>query len=281
MNLKVSQSGQSISEFIVTMAVLAPLLLTMASFANLLSLSTETVEAGRLAAWQRTVYQPNAEFGFTNADALEKIEDNINGIYLSRNYTDYGPGKELDTSSLPSIVDRDADGGQPVSIRIPTSSVSGTGMATEYTRLSERLGFASGGGTSAALLSPEVSIAIDENYSLFKRVGFENFRQNNYEDMSTPDDLIAGRPQFNMSSHSAMIASSLYAASEEELDSRTGSAAFDGVYNSGDNSGGLGRFEADLLRGFRGAGFDEADLGLGEDGLSTSSGLGGVLPSDL
>ena len=56
MNLKVSQSGQSISEFIVTMAVLAPLLLTMASFANLLSLSTETVEAGRLAAWQRTVY---------------------------------------------------------------------------------------------------------------------------------------------------------------------------------------------------------------------------------
>lgn len=276
------QLGQSVSEFLITMAVLVPLLLTLASFLNLLNLSTETVEASRLAAWERTVYKANSEYGFTTTDALNKIEDNINDIYLSRNYTDYGPDKAFNTGTLPSIVDRTVNGGQPVTVRVPDDTISGTGMATESTRLARQLGFVQGGGTNAALLSPEVSIALNEDYSLFKAFNFKNYRKFEYTDPTAPDDPIAGRPQFNLSGYTALIASSLYTTDPEELATRTGNAAFDGAYNSDENSGGLGRFENGVLRSFELAKFGETGMVLDvEGGYGTSSGLETVLPSDL
>lgn len=278
------QAGQSIAEFIVTMAVLVPMLLVFASFANLLSLSTDTVEAGRFAAWERTVYQPTA--GFDTNQISDKVRDNINNFYLDKRYADFGPGKELG-NGLPSIVDQTVDGGRPASLRLPTGTNLGPGIASSNTRLHNQLADAVGGnglGTSA-LQSPELSIAINENYSLFKLVGFKNYREVEYQDMATPDDLIAGRPQYNVSSHAALIAGGWMPRDDQELKDVTSAAAFDGkALSTFENPvGGLFVGTAGLNGvGFRQNGLARDNALTGVNGLSTAPDAGtSLLPYDL
>lgn len=265
-----NSKGQSISEFIVTMAVLVPLLLTLASFANLLTLSTETKEAGRLAAWERTVYNDDV---LTDSQIQNKIASNIREVYLDKNYSDFGPGKQLNAGALPSIVDRTGNGGQPVSVNLnPDANIAGTSMVNEDSRLVSRLGFAN--ASDAVMQSPEISIAVNEDYSLLKLVSFNNFRESVYQDQATPEDQIAGRSQFNISSRSALIAAGWMPGSEQDLQDVTSQAAFDETglrtYQ------GAGNFVFDLL------GFEEAGLARQEGGYNTSAvNAGSIIPSDL
>lgn len=275
------QKGQSISEFVVTMAVLAPLLLVLASFSNLLSLNTETVEAGRLAAWERTVYAENTEFGVDSGFIEERVADNVNRIYLHKNYTDFGPGKELNTGSLPSIVDRAVNSGQPVSLRTPENPIAGVGMVNENTRLAQKLGESLTGGV--AMQSPEISIAVNSDYSLLKAVSFKNYRQVDYSDPgSVPSDSIAGREQFNTSSHSALVAGGWMPGSPANFAAATGKASFDGKGRDGLEVGGLGEFEDAGNFGLQLLGFDEVGLARQRGGYDTvSDSPDTILPSDL
>ena len=279
------QKGQSIAEFIVTMAVLVPLLLVLASFSNLLTLNTETVEAGRLAAWERTIYTESDEFGVDGSFIEDRIADNVRRIYLKKSYTDFGPGKELNGGSLPSVVDRTVNGGQPVSVRTPApGAIAGIGMVNENTRLVQTLGSAV--NNNFAMVSPEISIAINSDYSLLKAVSFEDYRRVNYEDPdSVPNDAIAGRNQFNTSSHSALVAGGWMPGSSADFAVATSSAAFDG---SGQNHLGerqaLGYFEGDrtTIPALDFLGFDEVDLVRGDGGFDTTSeAQDTLLPSDL
>ena len=280
------QKGQSVSEFIVTMAVLVPLLLVLASFSNLLTLNTETVEAGRLAAWERTVYTENSEFGVDSSYIEERIADNVRRIYLDKNYTDFGPGKELDAPTLPSIVDRTVNGGQPVSVRTsPPGAIAGVGMVNENTRLVQTLRSAL--NNSVAMQSPEISIAINSDYSLLKTVRFTDYRRADYDDPdSPPSDSIAGRDQFNTSSHSALVAGGWMPGSSRDFAVATGHVAFDGSGEdvlTGERQA-LGYFEGDRTTypALDFLGFDEVDLVRGEGGFDTTSDTQDtLLPSDL
>ncbi len=280
------QEGQSVSEFIVTMAVLVPLLLVLASFSNLLSLNTETVEAGRLAAWERTVYAESSEFGVDSSYIEERIADNVRKIYLEKNYTDFGPGKELNTASLPSIVDRTINGGQPVSVRTPSpGTIAGVGMVNENTRLVQTLRSAL--NSNIAMQSPEISIAINSDYSLLKTVRFSSYRRVDYDDPdSLPNDSIAGRNQFNTSSHSALVAGGWMPGSSSDFTVATSHVAFDGS-GQDDLTGerqALGYFEGDRTTypALDFLGFDEVDLVRGEGGFDTTSDAQDtLLPTDL
>ena len=274
-----TQKGQSVSEFIVTMAVLVPLLLVMASFANLLTLNTETVEAGRLAAWQRTVYKESDEFGVDDAYIRDEIADSINEVYLQKNYTDFGPGKALNTTALPSLVDRSVNGG-PVSVRTPTpTEIDGIAMVNNNTRLVQSLGEAL--TNSATLQSPEVSIAIDSDYSLLKAVKLTGYRTATYENPENlPFDRVAGRNQFHTSSRAALIADGWMPGSSSNFAAVTSSVAFD--------EDGLKAFQGGdgLLspyRVFDFFGFDEVEaVTRNRDGYTTSSDTqDSILPSDL
>ena len=269
-NMELSK-GQSISEFIVTMAVLVPLLLALASFANLLTLSTETAEAGRLAAWERTVYGDD----LNDAALQAKIADNIREVYLDERFTDFGPGKQLDTNNLPSIVDRTVNGGQPVSVNLPGTIVAGTGMVNEGTRLVNQIRGGTQGTTNMVMQSPEISIAVNENYSLLKMVSFDHYRKAVATDPGvTPYDQVAGRAQFNIASQSALIANGWMPSSEEDLQDITSEAAFD--------EQGLSVYQDPTNRAFDFLGFDEASLSVDDGDYSTAAvNAGSILPSDL
>lgn len=273
-----TQNGQSVSEFIVTMAVLVPLLLVLASFANLLTLNTETAEAGRLAAWQRTIYKENDQFGVDDTYIRDEIADSIDEVYLQKTYTDFGPGKALNTTALPSIVDRGVDGG-PVSVLTSESVVDGVSMVNSGSRLVRELGDAL--TNAATMQSPEISIAINSDYSLLKAVNLTGYRSVTYEDPeSLPFDRVAGRNQFHTSSRAALIADGWMPGSSSNFAAVTSSVAFDGdglkAFQGGD--GLLSPYRVlDFL------GFDEVEaVTRNPDGYTTSSDTqDSILPSDL
>ncbi len=266
-----AQDGQAVSEFLVTMAVLVPLLLMAASFANLMNLSTETVEAGRFAAWERTFYKADGVGNLTSLEVQEQVQNNVRDIYLAKNYTDFGPGKALNTSALPSIVDRVVNGGQPVSLSTPPAvDIADTELVSKDTRLAQGLQF----GSPKAMQSPQISIAMNSDYSLLKSVSFNNYREATYQDPAgLPADDAAGRDQFHLAGHSALIADGWMPSTNQELKNVTSAVTFDGRA--------LGTYEA-VNQGLNFLRFQEAGLALGADGLSTvAESAPDILPSDL
>lgn len=267
--LKYSSKGQSVAEFVVTMAALAPLLLALASFSNLLTLNTETVEAGRLAAWQRTVYKESDAHNFAAADIEERVRDSIEEVYLTKSFADYGPGRPDTGSTLPSIVDKSIQ--HPVSVDASSQvAVAGVGLVSSHTRLATELGTALK-SQNEVMQSPRISIAINENYSLLQHFKYENYQKVSYDSPSLPSDEIAGRNQFNTSSHSALVAAGWMPGTSEDLQDVVSEAAFDnetlGVFEGGNVA-------FDLL------GFEEAQLAL--DSYNTSAvDTQNILPSDL
>ncbi len=221
-----SHSGQAISEFITTVAFLAPFLIMMASFSNLLNLNTETLEAGRLAAWERTVYKPSVGYGVNTDFIQNRVSDNVNRVYLNKPYTDYGPVRQQTVPGvLPSIVDRDVNGGQPVSVRLPSSVVADSGLANADTRLAKRIAAPLGG---AQMISAEISIAIDKDYSLIKAISPNHYRDMGYRDRNeVPTDPVSDRRQFHVASHAALIAEGWMPAGDAQFSAVTSSAAFD------------------------------------------------------
>lgn len=263
-----NQRGQSIAEFIVCIAVLAPLLLITASFANLLDLSTTTVEAGRFAAWERTVYKESSNY--TEAQISAKVGSNIKELFYDRNYTDFGPSsRTLNPSALPSLIDRSASVGL-----ITPSSSSGLGqLYNGNTGLAKRLEM---DVDNSELLSPRVSIPLNKESSFFQMVNRISYVEQTYSAPSASDiplDDIAGSNRFHLESHSALLASGWSPVSHDDMQQTVSDASFDGS----------------ALKAFEGGnavlnfmGFKEADLPRTDAGLSTSAvNQADILPSSL
>lgn len=259
--------GQSISEFIVTMAVLVPFLLLIATFSNLLNVSHEAAEAGRFAAWERTVYQTSETFNFTEENLTDRLKKNLKEVYLSREYIDFGPGKDLTSSTIPSLVDTSAEFG----LSTPSNLVGALGdIHNKDTDLAANLGFSS---NAASIVSPRVSLPLNEDMSIVKLMKQLNYRQSTYIDGTVPEDTIAQDQRYNISSHSALLASGWSPVGADQFFKNTSEAAFDGKA--------LKRFESgNMLMSF--LKFREAKFARTEDGLSTTApDQQDILPADL
>ncbi len=213
--------GQSIAEFLITIAVLAPLLLMLASFANLLDLSTTGVEASRFAAWQRTVYQERPDYSATDIEA--KVQQNIKELFLeSSKFSDFGPAQKAVAGKFPSLVDRTAE----VGLKMPDTPSALGQIASSNTRIARKLGFSE---SDTALYSPEVSLPLNKESSLFRLIDLVSYTETEYDvPNSTPYDEVAGTNRFHIANHSALLASGFQHAGHEDMKKKVEDAAFGG-----------------------------------------------------
>lgn len=223
--------GQSVAEVVVGLAVLVPLLLVLASFTNLLSLSTTSVQAGRLAAWQRTVYKAN-NGGLSQAQVEARIINNIDRIFVdsvtgtATPRYDYAQGRATGPTRA-QLVDLDAD----VALKMPEVQNSSWGQIHNHaTGIAQRLRGAVSVDTPA-LVSPTVSIPLDEDGALFKLMDAGGMARNTYTDPTgpMPYDPVAEENRYHLSSSAALLTAGSWAPSTPEvLQEAVSAAAMDG-----------------------------------------------------
>jgi hypothetical protein len=223
--------GQSVAEVVVGLTVLIPLLLVLASFTNLLSLSTTSVQAGRLAAWQRTVYKSDNS-GLSPAQVEQRIVNNIDRIFVdSENGTatpryDYAQGRATG-ATRPQLVDLDAD----VALKMPEVQNASWGeIHNQATGIAQRLRGAVSVDTPA-LVSPTLSIPLDEDGALFKLMSAGGMAGNTYTDPTgpMPYDPVAEAHRYHLSSSAALLTAGSWAPSTPEvLQEAVSAAAMDG-----------------------------------------------------
>ena len=263
--------GQAVSEFIAVAAVLVPLLLLVASFANLLDVNTTATKASRFYAWEQTIYSTNQ--GLSSSEINDRIKENMDELLLdidSKKWSDFATGGERTANNLPSLVDKSL-GVAFKSERVGSPTANFIGVHS--TSIGRRAGL-----NADTLMAPSISIPIDANNSLLKIVEVINFRENNYQNHATPYDEIAGQSRFHIEASAPMITDGWVPEDEDSFTeaivqlSRGGNTL--GIF---ENPLGLGSSViSNLLQ------FEEMELGRGTDGLGVVSGKQSeLLPSDL
>lgn len=233
-------SGQSITEALVALAVLVPLILVVVSFANLLSASSSGTQAGRFAAWQRTVYQQGMS-GIGQAQIETRITNNIKRIYMEdKPRIDMAQGRSGDNvTDRPLVMDLDDE----VALVMSESRVDHLdGLQNKNTRIARCIyrgltthtdSCNSGVGTALdrpTIVSPVVSIPIDKDFSLFKLMEAAGMAGNTYQDTGTPpSDRVSGTSRYSVTGQAALLTvGSWTPATPEDLDNAVSSAALDG-----------------------------------------------------
>ena len=250
-------TGQAMTELLITASVLVPLLLMLGSFSNLLDLNTTALKASRFAAWERTAYSVNNMA--TSTELNDHIEKNIDKLILNRNWTDFGPGKELAT--LPSMlkIKSTVDGKNAYSTVVPTDAKGLLDGFDVPSRQDNRFEF-----EPEVFTSSTISIPINEDYSLFKAVKMLSYNKAEYQDMSAPTNNVNGAVEFSVSGSDAIIANSWLPEDEADFQDKVASGTVDGDKLGGfEQAGGFGSSAISWL------GFQEMNSGMGEEGTST------------
>ena len=276
----IKSKGQSMTEFLVVASVLVPMILTIASFANLLDVQLTASKAARFAGWERTVYIDKTRGGeWDSSEIRGHIEENINKLILTRPWTDFGPGMESSVNPV-SLVDTNA---------------GVTFLPKELARATHNTGTQSGMATAAGLgqsviESSQISVPLNSSSSLFRLVEFFNYQQAKYTDLDKPLDEVANQNRFNLTESAPIVANgfanddSAQALSEAAFKETVTGVALDGrplqqfergVIAFGDVNLGSGAIR--YLGGFK-----EMSLGMGDDGVNTTANeQSRILPSYL
>jgi len=180
-------------------------------------------------------------------------------LILNRNWTDFGPGKQL--KNMPSMLKKHTVNGEDsyVFVRPSQKQVDFVSEGTPSRSASNVFGF-----DPSVLASSEISIPINEDYSLFKTIKMLNYRKVEYVDLSVPQNNINGAVEFNVSGSDALMANGWLPTDDENFQDIVAKGTVDGKI--------LSKFESATIFG-SGAiswlGFQEMDSGMGVDGTST------------
>ncbi len=257
------QQGQSIAEFLVVSSVLVPMILMIASFANLLDVQVTASKAARFASWEGTVYQNVSEEG---------SKERINKLILNRSWSDFGPSQASVAGKFPSVVDLIAGVGFVSDCSGGCEEV-GKGFTDNQ---NGRLGVASGLGNDVLKTTP-ISIPLNSDSALFKLVSMTGYRTVSYTDLETPFDDVAGERRFNVRAVAPMVSGGGVAISEEDFTTTVEDASLGGKP--------LESFEKAVVLGsplIKLLGFKEMESGMGADGTSTTAqSQSTLLPSGL
>lgn len=186
--MKVTQpKGQALSELMVAMSFIVPMLLLVPVLANYLDVQTATHEAGRYMAWERTVRNDLS----SNALSQEISEHFLEGegvgfsvaqpVATGERWRDFGAEalsertSVVDSNDSVALTDWEATG-------LPTPDPARENVATDQFAADDALGVNS------------VSIPLRSDSSL-------------YDGLDAPDDLINGSQRFHTRSTSALLAS--------------------------------------------------------------------------
>lgn len=209
-----SERGQSSVELAVAAAVIVPLMLLIPTMANLLSVQTEAHKAGRYIAWERTAYPVTAM-----KDNVE-LSDEVEQRFMRYPESGFG-GSSVDREKLwrdfgsagtPSIVDLESDNPNRDHIAIasdaPESSTSG------FRNASARLAGVGGryGQENAIQLRTQENTRL--SIPISSRISLLNPDKNSSNALEAPEDPIAGRNRFYVSSSTALVADSWVPANE-------------------------------------------------------------------
>ncbi len=276
----VRAKGQSMTEFLVVASVLVPMILTIASFANLLDVQLTASKAARFAGWERTVYIDETRGGeWDTGEIRDHIKENINQLILTRPWTDFGPGMESSVNPV-SLVDTNA--GVEFVPRELARAIHNTGTQS---------GMATAAGLGQSVIeSSQISVPLNSSSSLFRLVEFFNYQQAKYTDLDKPLDEVANLNRFNLTESAPIIANgfadddSAQALSEAAFKETVTGVALDGrplqqfergVIAFGDVNLGSGAIR--YLGGFK-----EMSLGMGDEGVNTTANeQSRILPSYL
>lgn len=246
------QKGQTIAEFLVVSAVLVPMILMLASFANLLDVQVTATKAARFAAWEATAYQ---------SVSAEDTKARINKLILNRDWSDFGPNQASTAGRYPSVVNlTDGVAFTDVCEGGCTNVVSGFTDNQDST-----LGQAAGLGTDSLKVVP-ISIPLSSNSALLKLVSMTGYRSATYTDLDQPFDNLAGKNQFHINAKAPMATGGGIALSESSFTSTVAD-----VSRGGDK---LEAFENAVILGaplINFLGFKEMEMGMGDDGTNTTS----------
>jgi Tfp pilus assembly protein PilV len=233
------QAGQSMTEALVALAVLVPLLLVVVSFANLLSTNNAATQAGRFAAWQRTVYQANTS-GIGQVAIENRITDNIDRIFVGENpFIDVAQGRNTAVARA-TVVDTNADVALAVTER--NNLVGMDGLQNRDSRLAKCIyrGLSRGSGNACdsafnrvdapAINTAVVSIPISRDFSLLKTMQSGGITGHTYTlEGAPPSDRVAGTSRFSVSGHGALLTAGSWApATPEDMHNAVSAAAHDG-----------------------------------------------------
>ncbi|OUS31236.1 hypothetical protein A9Q99_04355 [Gammaproteobacteria bacterium 45_16_T64] len=263
------QRGQSVAEFLVVAAVVVPMILTIASFANLLDVQLTASKAARFAGWERTVYIDKSRGGeWTTGEIRDHLKLNINELILSRPWNDFGPGKEF-AANPTGLVDT------ITGVEFVTTELK---KLTHDTDTQSVMATASGLGQSV-VESAEISIPLNSSSSLLRIVEFVNYQEEKYTDLDEPLDSVANQHRFNLSERAPIVANGFAgddfadALTEDGLKETVSKVALDGTPLQQFERGIVGIGDFNLGSGairYLG-GFKEMSLGMGSDGVSTSA----------
>ena len=228
MRAKRSSEGQSYAEFVVARAILMPIMLMLPTVANLLSAQTEAHKAARFVAWERTAYpaseqkQDTTLAGQVQEKFLQHSESSFvpgSGSAFVAPWRDWGsPAYGAEANLQGQILD--FEDRVVVVSDAPESATAGIPNA------SSRLDGVGGRGNSDDAIQLEtmhktrLSIPLNEESSLFKTtkvtsVWFQERTPD--EDSGVPEDHIAGRNRFNVSSSASLVSDSWIPVNEEML----------------------------------------------------------------
>ena len=255
------QSGQSIAEFLVVSSVLVPMILMIASFANLLDVQVTATKAARFAAWEGTVYQ---------AVSAQDTQDRINNLLLKpRQWSDFGPDQTASSGQFPSVVNK-VKGVAFTALCDGGCDSVGAGFTNNQSSI---LGKAAGLGKDELKATP-ISIPLNTDSALFKIVNLTGYRTANYTDFDAPADELAGEMQFHVEAVAPMVSGGGVAMDEQSFSAVVAKASHDGTalknfervgFSVAGTDIGVGAPLIDFL------GFEEMSSGMGDANTSTTS----------
>ena len=256
-----SQQGQSIAEFLVVSSVLVPMILMIASFANLLDVQVTATKAARFAAWEGTVYQ--------NVSSTA-TKTRINHLMLqNRAWSDFGPNQASVSGKYPSVVNL-AKGVAFTGVCDGGCDSVGSGFTNNQNSI---LGQAAGLGQDKLKTVP-ISIPLSSDSALFKLVKMTGYRSATYTGLDAPMDDLAGEKQFHVEAVAPMVSGGGVAVNEESFTSVVALVSHDGTHLKNFERVGFSIGSLDIGVGtplINALGFEEMASGTGDANTSTTS----------
>jgi len=225
--------GQSITEFLVALAFLAPIVLALPTLANMLSMQTEAYKAGRYVAWERTAYSG------ANVKTTVQLSQEINDRFMVNSRQGFGnsaqttsPAHWKDFKNKINMYDE----ARGVAMNMTQSSATNT--------QNNASSWLAGQGNPAnavqinTLQSAQVSIPLRTDISLLQNTKSVNAWVAEYTDSTPPTDPIRNSLGYYVASSSALIADGWAPSSEQMFTDRVAgiTSASHGFLNFWENS---------------------------------------------
>lgn len=191
--------GQSLSELLVSLAVIAPLFILVPVMANYLDIQTATHEASRYVAWERTAYRDMSDMPDDVETLVQErfVRRESGGFSLAQAGDDDKRWKDFGRNGLPSLVDRTSNsavssGTLAMNINDPVSNSNINAIEAM---------------DSDALGVTAVSIPLDADGSLLATFSAgSDFLHRDRSSISTPNDEVSGGARFHTKASAVLLA---------------------------------------------------------------------------